>query len=359
MNRLELEKMNSICVLRCDHIGDLILTTPFLKALRQQAPTAKITLMVQPSAAGVLENADFIDKICVYDRAHSAQSLAELRATQPDLAICLSPRTLGYKMAKKSGAKIRVGYAYSCRPLTLLSCRCCWLTDVVVSHVEKTFSETGHIPHEVEQILTFAQAVGIDYQDQTLSLGLGSDNLEYGQRLAAQWGKPTLALHLHDKWLSHGWTIESLARLTESLLYTAGEGGVMVTFGPVETPLAQQLAHTLLNLGIPSTGLELPNSPSPGAEVKASHLHFCSNLSVQQWASVYQACSCLVTPDTGAVHVSAAVKTPVVDVFEPETADKCMQQWTPWQVPHHMLVKGAPQATIEAIISNVEQLLRQ
>src|SRR3954463_3514825 len=44
-----------ILLIRPDHLGDLVMTTPVLQALRKQAPNAHITMMVGPWSSAVVE----------------------------------------------------------------------------------------------------------------------------------------------------------------------------------------------------------------------------------------------------------------------------------------------------------------
>ena len=67
----------------------------------------------------------------------------------------------------------------------------------------------------------------------------------------------------------------------------------------------------------------------------------------------------LISPDTGAVHVAAAMGTPVVAAYEADTFEHCSVQWKPWKVRHKCLVKGDPSDTIEAILDSVKVLMKR
>lgn len=346
--------LKSVCVLRPDHIGDLVLSTPFLKALRAQAPQAHISLVVFPYACGVLDGVSFVDEIIVCNAAQIDECLTNIRQQKFDLAIALSSRTFAYRLARRTGAKMRAGYVDASRPLAVIFC--CWfyLTHVYTANVLARYGSCGQMPHEVEQIRAFGRAIGLDYEDQSLCMGYEPIDAAYGQSVVSAWDKPSLAVHLHKKWLSQGWTVELLTVLVEELLKLVGGGGIVVTYGAAETLLADQLADSLGLRGLCDVDLARGRQ---NAGHQAFRVKFEGNLSPKQWASIYDACACVVSPDTGAVHIAAAVKTPVVSVFEAENADACVQQWAPWQVPHYSVVKGEPSATLSAIVADVKKLL--
>ena len=60
---------------------------------------------------------------------------------------------------------------------------------------------------------------------------------------------------------------------------------------------------------------------------------------------------------SGAVHLAAALKKPVVAVYEPQTATLNTQQWAPWQVAHRSIVKDAPAPTLEKIFTALDTLM--
>lgn len=62
-----------ILLLRLDGIGDAVLFTPFLRALRQAHPESEITLMVQPMVYNLMEACPYIDHLLAYDW-HEANS---------------------------------------------------------------------------------------------------------------------------------------------------------------------------------------------------------------------------------------------------------------------------------------------
>ncbi|HXE73382.1 MAG TPA: glycosyltransferase family 9 protein, partial [Candidatus Nitrosotenuis sp.] len=59
-----------------------------------------------------------------------------------------------------------------------------------------------------------------------------------------------------------------------------------------------------------------------------------------RWAAVLGQCRALITPDTGAVHVAAAMGVPVVDLFPQRHARHCVRRWRPFGVAHRVVLRG-------------------
>ncbi|MGV2438000.1 MAG UNVERIFIED_CONTAM: hypothetical protein LVT10_26540 [Anaerolineae bacterium] len=56
-----------LCVQLAD-IGDLVLTTPALQALRQARPHDHITLLTTPHAAPIVQAGQFVDEVIVFPK---------------------------------------------------------------------------------------------------------------------------------------------------------------------------------------------------------------------------------------------------------------------------------------------------
>ncbi|MCA9778595.1 MAG: hypothetical protein KC800_17830, partial [Candidatus Eremiobacteraeota bacterium] len=82
-----------------------------------------------------------------------------------------------------------------------------------------------------------------------------------------------------------------------------------------------------------------------------------TGLRFQEWCQLIGEARLLVSPDTGAVHVAAALKTPVVVAYEESTFKHCSTQWRPWMVSHRSLVKGPAESAVPAILEAAGSLL--
>ncbi|MCA9791241.1 MAG: glycosyltransferase family 9 protein, partial [Candidatus Eremiobacteraeota bacterium] len=260
MKPLPLEQFERVLVVRTDHIGDLVLSTPFLRALRDGLPSAHITALVAPYTRAVLASSGLVDRI-----------LTESPEEDFQLAVCLAPRTHSYKLTYASGAAYRVGYYYAGRPLVAVATRL-WLTH----RARVVVDPQGVVAHEIDQLACLADLLGLDYQRRELELGI--ERPEVGERLV---------LHLGTRWFTGEWRVSHLAELAGQL------GSVTVTHGPAEEAQAAELKALM-----------------PDLEV-------VGGLSFTEWATTLGAARAVISCDTGAVHVAAAMGRPVVVAYEP------------------------------------------
>ena len=87
-----------ILVVRLDRIGDVVLSTPVIQALRTAFPQVFIAMMVRPACQEILEGNPYLDEVLVYDKEgvhHSALDTVKfavgLRRWKFDTALVLHP----------------------------------------------------------------------------------------------------------------------------------------------------------------------------------------------------------------------------------------------------------------------------
>jgi len=283
-------EVRRLLVTRTDHLGDLVVSTPALKALRRHLPQAQIWALVHPSAAGLAQ--------------HWADTVLAPKDRLPpnlDAALGLSPRSSTYSILQRSQARFRIGYSYSERPLARLRC---WLslTHTWVTSLQKPLRRGQKVPHEAEVVAQFLEETGLGKVEIRPEFPL-SPAME-------QWGKDKVAgrrvVHFAPRW-------GKFADFCDMLKLWAP---LVVTYGPQEQRLLP------------------PSLP------EISGVEWLGNLSLVQWAAVLGGASSLISTDTGAVHIAAARGTRVVVVHLPKHQALCSQQWYPWGVDYRSLTHG-------------------
>src|SRR5262249_6282330 len=110
----------NIAVFLPNWVGDAVMATPAVRALRRHFPAARLVGVLRPYVAGVLEGAPWLDAQILLDtrgpwsRRWPAAALA-LRRHRPDLAILFPNSFRSAIVARLGGCKRRVGYARSAR----------------------------------------------------------------------------------------------------------------------------------------------------------------------------------------------------------------------------------------------------
>lgn len=276
MKQVPWASVRRLLVTRTDHLGDLVVSTPGLKALRRHLPQAEIWCLVAEPFRSLAQN-----------WADHVLSPADPLPSRLDAAIGLSPRSATYKVLRKSRARYRIGYSYSERPLARLNCL------LMLTH-SWTTSLVKNPRHEAEVVAQFLESTGLGRVDIRPEYPL-SPALE-------QWGKDKVrgrvVVHFAPRWLEAGRDsfLEMLRKLAP----------VVVTYGAAEARL-----------------MSFPDLPG---------VEWLGDLSLPQWAAVLGGGPALVSTDTGAVHVAAARGVPVVVAHLARHYKACSKQWYPWGV---------------------------
>lgn len=346
--------IRNVLILRTDHLGDLLLSTPLIRQLRTALPGRRFTLVASPANTGALTGWDAIDDTRLYDPAWSLdrkwQFARELGREPWDLCLTLSPRTPSYLLGWLSGAPIRAGIVYSRRLFARLLSPL-WLTHPVVVAVDEQLAANLPAPHEVQQLAEIMTVLGLpSHGPGPLEIPVPAADLDWaGQWLANQPEAATLpparliGIHGAGKWLSAGWTAADFLTLVRSVLSGCTNTGfpatrVALTFGPGDQQL--ELAVTQALQSQPEPLILLPGP-----------------LSISRWAALTSFCDVVISPDTGSLHLAVAVRRPVVALYESASFLHCSSQWAPWQVPHAIIRRTTPAATIALILGETLRLL--
>lgn len=305
---MEVKKMAAV---RLDRIGDLILTTPALASLRKSFPQSRVTAIVSRYNAAVLEHSELADEIWPW--RGTLEEIRRLRRERFDLVAVFSPTTASYGLAFLSGARVRAGYVYSSRLFPRLLTRI-WLNRRLVCGVDQKDLEHRElqVPHEVEQNLAVVRALAGDCVILP-ELCVPVPDAERAWAREALRGKRAVGIHLSRAWRS-GLPDDFLPRLMDGILPHVT---VFVTYGPFEKGWTS-------SLHLPPSVLEF------------------DSLNFARWAALYREARLVISPNTGALHLAASQKVPVLAVFEPRFYSYHVQRWRPWQVPHRILRKDNP-----------------
>jgi lipopolysaccharide heptosyltransferase II len=297
-----------ILVIKLAGIGDLLLATPALRALRESYPLATIDLLVTPASAGLLDGWEIIDHIIVLDKylfdypkqiITHPQNLSRLlplwQALQEghyDAVLLMHHLTLPFgrikyqMLMRATGARWRVG----------LDNGHGWFLNV------KVRDDGFGAMHEAEYAMAVAEAVGAQVQDKRLSLPITEEErqqaraLLYGEAGASDVPHPIIAMHPGSGGYSTArrWPPERFAQLAD-LLYQEFGGQVLLVGGPEEVELHQQILQTM-------------QSAMPARSLAGQ-----GNIHVA--AAVLEQADLFIGNDAGLMHVASAVGTPVVAIF--------------------------------------------
>jgi heptosyltransferase-2 len=251
---IKLEPEARILVIKMAGIGDLLLATPALRALRETYPQARIDLLVTPASAGLLDGWEILNHVIVLDKylfdypqqilknPRNLQRLTplwhQLRDAHYDAVLLLHHLTLPFGRLKyqlllrATGAKWRVG----------LDNGHGWFLNVRVP--DNGFGAM----HEAEYNLAVAEAVGAVVSNKRLTVPLSEEDHRQAWHILYEHAgpdsiqRPIIAMHPGSGGYSvaRRWAPERFARLADTLFQDVG-GQVLLMGGPEEAELHQQI----------------------------------------------------------------------------------------------------------------------
>ncbi|HVE11789.1 MAG TPA: glycosyltransferase family 9 protein [Elusimicrobiota bacterium] len=312
-----------LCV-RLDSIGDVLMTTPAIRALKRAVPRRRITLLTSPAGAAAAAHVREIDRVWPYaapwmkpgERASSpAQDrafLARLRAAGFDAAAIFTVYT-------QSPLPAALACHLSSIPLRLAHCRenpYGLLTDWVPDPEPQRL-----VRHEVRRQLDLVSAVGAGPEDEALSLRVPAPAQRRVARILAEAGladrKPWVLVHPGASAPSRRYPAEAFAAAAAELSRRLGVGLVFSGSGEERTAVDSILER-------------VPRGRAPVVSL-AGKLDFAGLAALVSRASV------LVSNNTGPAHIAAAVGTPVVVLYALTNP-----QHAPWGVASRVLYHDVP-----------------
>jgi heptosyltransferase-2 len=281
-------------------IGDAVMATPALRALRHHFAGARLLGVAKPYVAGVLEGADWFDEVVLTGgRAWSQGVLGtawRLRRHPIDLAVLLPNSFRSALVACLSGCRRRVGYARHGRsPL---------LTDALAP--EREPDGRLRVSPVIDAYNRLAEHVGCPRPGYDMELFTTPADEGAAERV---WEWAGFNYYPEVVCLNPGaafgsakhWPADYFATLARDLALRRGSG-VLILCGPAEAPLSRQIAALARHPAVRAL-----------ADLASGEVRISLGLTK---ACVRRA-DLLVTTDSGPRHFAAAFDRPVVTLFGP------------------------------------------
>ena len=311
---------NILCV-RLDSIGDVLMTTPAIRALKESRPGRRITLFTSPAGVEVASLVPEIDDVIVYD-APWMKATAPRTTSQPEFEMVEKLRSLEFDAAV-------IFTVFSQNPLP--SAVLCYLADIPLrlAHCHENPYQlltnwvldpepSCGIRHEVRRQLDLVATVGCRTTKERMSLRVPEDAhhrvLEILAELGIDLKRPLVIIHPGATATSRRYPPEGFAQVARRLILDA-------------------------NFQVIFTGSESERDLVEGiqAETDTDSYSLVGCLNLAELAGLIEIAHLLISNNTGPVHIAAALGTPVVDLYALTNP-----QHTPWGVPNRVLFHDVP-----------------
>jgi len=300
-----------ILLIQISAIGDVILLTPALRAIRRQFPNARFTMVTSAINQQLLKHCPYLDEMLTFNLKECAKSpvkffrfIQSLRERRFDLAIDFEhwPR-LTALLTYASGAKRRIGFRANEQYRHYV------FTDVV-EHVRGK--------HELLSYMEIAKVLGCETEDTQLEIWVGEEDNRWAEGFLQTHGIKDVGklVCIHpDAGRTEPrrrWTIEGYAKVADALTKRHGVQ-IILTGAPSEVTLSKEIAQNMQSKAIIAAG----------------------KTDINQLAALFSRCVFVLCGNCGPMHLAAAVKTPVVALHGPTNP----AQWGPWG-KEHIVIKS-------------------
>lgn len=312
-----------ILIIRLRLIGDVVFTTPAVRALRRRFPGARLTYLVEPEAAPVVRANPHLDEVLVAPRRGGAGRLAddwrlgrELGRRRFDLVLDFHGGPRSSWLAWLSGAPRRIGYAVAGRS---------WMyTDVVAR------PRALRARHSVENQWDLLAPLEIAPPDPAVDPVEMPEDADAAARVARRLAgagvdatDPVVVLHVSAGNPFRRWPAAAFAELAARLAGGDPLRRVVLTSGPSEAGAADAIAGQAQDLLPPAL---------------RSHVLRCGEFDLAELRALVARADLFVGGDSGPLHIAATSTTPVVGVYGPTLPARS----SPWRDPRLVTLAVEP-----------------
>jgi len=267
-------------------IGDAVMTTPALKAIRETFPDACITVVANPLVAQLFAFHPDCDEVIEYDRQGRHAGLigflrfvAMLRGRKFDCAILFQNAFEAALMAFLAGVRSRAGYMTDGRRLLLTH-------PVPFTDQEKALHHTDYYLHMLEQC-------GVTTKDKQQQLALLPDEVQ--------------------------WAVDNMPRgryavINPGAAYGSAKRWIPERFAEVADQLADRYGLSIVLSGGPA---EIEIGADIAKIMQTPHKNLIGKTGVRQMMAALAGSSLMITNYSGPMHVAAAFAVPMVAIFGP------------------------------------------
>jgi 3-deoxy-D-manno-octulosonic-acid transferase/heptosyltransferase-1 len=295
----------SILIVKLSAIGDVIQTLPMAEALRKQYPQARIDWVVEEDSSDILVGHPALNRVII-SRRKSWQKLLfqgekfrgtlreigrfihELRGQDYDWVIDNHGVFKSGLLVFLSRGRRKIGFKASAG---------------IAEEGNYLFTNERYRPlsiekHALERYLDLVYQIGVQASPASLEFLVPPESRKKAEDLLRENGfisRPLVVLHPMAKWETKQWPLEKFARLISGL--TQRGASVVVTGGRQDEESVREILGQV-------------NSSS-------KVLNLAGKTGLRDLAGIFSLCDLVLTPDTGPMHLAAAVKAPLIALFGP------------------------------------------
>jgi lipopolysaccharide heptosyltransferase II len=324
---------NNILIVRTDRIGDVILTTPAVAALRKAYPKARLSMLVAPLTRDLIAGHPDLHEVLVDDRKGIHRGLLgflrlirALRQRRFDMAIVFHTKKRTNSLCFFAGIPERVGYNHK-------------LGFFLTQKIKDTRPQG--LQHESEYCLDVLRFLGIPADSEGLYVSVHEADERWAEKFLGEHRiEPGRLAVIHP------------GASDPSKQWPAGN------FRAVIDVLQNKYALPVCVIG--ASGIK-----RTAAEIERDYgnvLDLVGQTSVGQLVSLLKRSRILISNDSGPVHIAAALNIPVISIFTRNQPGINPERWRPLN-PNSKVISPqenpAVSPAVSAVLEAADTLLKR
>lgn len=311
--------MSRILVVQLADIGDLVLSTPALAALREAEPNAHIALLTSAHSAPVVQGANLVNELILFDKQQFNGTKALLR-----------PANLRRLLALRSGHYDTVVFFhhFTLRAGTLkfaLMSLCAGSNRRIGLDNGNGWFLTERLPdggfgakHQAQYWLDLVALLGADSTPRQAVIGIGE--------------------------VDRAWARERLPDQHPRVIVHAGSGGYSLArrWDPLGFAAVADRLHDEYGAQIALVGGAGDDTAAVKAAMRSPYADLSGQTTLNQLGALLESADLYIGADSGIMHMACAARAPVVAIFGPSNPDA----WGPWTPESpSLIVRSAPECS--------------
>ncbi|MEI7639974.1 MAG: glycosyltransferase family 9 protein [bacterium] len=241
MLKIDLKKIKRILVVRPGAIGDILLTTPFIRALKKALPASEIDYLCEPMGLQILQGNPNLNRIVVFEKNRLKKApffvkikdtldfYIALRKNRYDVVFDLFGNTRTAIMSFATGAKYRAGFTFRGRK---------YLYNIKV----KPAKEPRYNVFYHTQLL---EPFGIKPDGEKLDFFTTPTDEKFALDFVSVIKPPVIVLNPAGTWVTKRWPEENFAQLADMIIENLPTASIILLWGPGERSMVEKILATM------------------------------------------------------------------------------------------------------------------
>ncbi|MFA6320424.1 MAG: lipopolysaccharide heptosyltransferase II [Candidatus Omnitrophota bacterium] len=298
----KVRKGKRVLIVRLDRLGDVVLSTPVIKAVREACPDGYIAFMAARHARDILEGNPYLDEVIIYEKAGREKGIASnlkfirsLRRKKFDIALILHPTNRAHLLVSLAGIPETIGY----------NKKWGFLLTKRIPH-----SKHHGLKHEIDYVLDVLRYTGLEPKDKSLYMPVNACSERNVESIFQEHGISKndicVAVNPGASCVSKRWGTEKFAQVAH-ILAEKYKAKIIIISGASDKKLGDEVASLL----------------------QGKCVNLAGRTSVADVAGVLRRAKLFVSNDSGPVHIACAVGTPVIAIFGRSDRGLSPERWGP------------------------------